>query len=321
MRRPVENRYSYLHLWREFVVFHGRPNTAKRLTFELRHPTLKGNMYDSTVYPEDSTRGESDRKTDEDAEKEAQVRERIKRAKAFVGVDEVTKIEFMIPLFAEVLGTCLLVFIGCASCNNWNVEPTVPQIALTFGLTIASLAYLLGPISGCHINPAVTLGLLVTGNCTLLKGLFYIICQCCGAVCGAALLKVILPSTPTVSTSVGNTALGTNITVGQGVLVEAIITFLLVLVVHSVTDSRRPEMKNMAALAIGLTITAAHLACVPVTGSSMNPARSLGPAVIFGVWEDHWVYWIGPILGGLVAGAIYRIVFWSKIKDDDEASF
>ncbi|XP_024942765.1 aquaporin AQPAe.a isoform X4 [Cephus cinctus] len=273
MRRPVENRYSYLHLWREFVVFHGRPNTAKRLTFELRHPTLKGNMYDSTVYPEDSTRGESDRKTDEDAEKEAQVRERIKRAKAFVGVDEVTKIEFMIPLFAEVLGTCLLVFIGCASCNNWNVEPTVPQIALTFGLTIASLAY------------------------------------------------VILPSTPTVSTSVGNTALGTNITVGQGVLVEAIITFLLVLVVHSVTDSRRPEMKNMAALAIGLTITAAHLACVPVTGSSMNPARSLGPAVIFGVWEDHWVYWIGPILGGLVAGAIYRIVFWSKIKDDDEASY
>ena len=129
-----------------------------------------------------------------------------------------------------------------------------------------------------------------------------------------------LPAEKT-SKFLGLTLLGENVDSGQGILIEAIITFLLVLVVHAVTDPKRSDTKGWAPLAIGLTITVAHLAVVPVTGSSMNPARSLGPAVILGVWDDQWVYWIGPLLGGLIAGGLYRMGFRMRSKDDDEASY
>lgn len=115
--------------------------------------------------------------------------------------------------------------------------------------------------------------------------------------------------------------LGTDVAGGQGVLVEAIVTFLLVLVVHAVTDPKRSDTKGWAPLAIGLTISVAHMAAVPVTGSSMNPARTLGPAVILGAWRNHWVYWVGPLAGGVVAGGLYKIGLRPKNKEEDEASY
>ncbi|XP_011153829.1 aquaporin AQPAn.G isoform X2 [Harpegnathos saltator] len=244
-----------------------------------------------------------------------------KGVKEFVGLEEVTKLDFLVMLFAETLGTFLLVLIGCASCITWvaTTPPTVVHIAFTFGLAVASLAQALGPISGCHVNPAVSFGLLVSGNCTFLKAISYVVCQCCGAIAGSAVLKLMMPEAQK-SYGMGATMLGPDVTVTQGIIMEAIITFLLVLVVHAVTDPKRTDTRGWAPLAIGLTISAAHMAAVPFTGSSMNPARTLGPAVIDGHFRNVWIYWVGPIAGGCVAGGVYRMGLRSN-KDDDEASY
>ncbi|XP_051162343.1 aquaporin AQPAn.G isoform X2 [Leptopilina boulardi] len=289
----------------------------------------KSAMNVSTVYPEGYTTNQSEvtvaQGNIEDNESEGDARKNSAHTKDFVGLEEVSKIEFLVPLFAEALGTFLLVLIGCASCISWSIigtaaDPTVFHIAFTFGLAVATLAQVLGPISGCHINPAVTLGLVVSGNCTILRGLCYVVCQCCGAIAGAGVLKMALPSELT-NRSLGLTLLNAKVESGQGILIEAIITFLLVLVVHAVTDPKRHDCRGWAPLAIGLTITVCHLAVVPATGSSMNPARSLGPAVILGDWRYQWIYWVGPILGGILAGAIYRMGFKARSKDEDEASY
>ncbi|KAJ8682720.1 hypothetical protein QAD02_018512, partial [Eretmocerus hayati] len=244
-------------------------------------------------------------------------------AKDYVGVDEVTRVGFLLPLFAEALGTCLLVVMGCASCINWGdsaaTAPSVMHIALTFGLAVATLAHVLGPISGCHVNPAVSVGLLVSGNCTILKALCYIVVQCCGAVAGSAILKMALPDKAT-EAGLGMTQLGNGTTAGQGVLIEAMITAVLVLVVHALTEPRRAdECKGWAPLGIGLSITVAHLAVIPLTGSSMNPARSLGPAAILPNWQNLWIYWVGPLAGAVVAGLLYRIALRPKSKEEQDS--
>ncbi|XP_072746256.1 aquaporin AQPAn.G isoform X2 [Anoplolepis gracilipes] len=246
--------------------------------------------------------------------------ERYQRVKEFVGLEEVTKLDFLVMLFSEILGTFLLVLIGCASCITWlDTPPTVVHIAFTFGLAVASLAQVLGPISGCHVNPAVTLGLMVSGNCSFLKTVSYVICQCCGAIAGSAVLKLIIPKTQT-ENGLGATVLASGVSVSQGTVMEAIITFLLVLVVHAVTDAKRSDTKGWAPLAIGLTITAAHMAAVPITGSSMNPARTLGPAVVEEEYQNIWVYWVGPIVGGCLAGGVYRMGLRAH-REDDEGSY
>ncbi|KYN03189.1 Aquaporin AQPAn.G [Cyphomyrmex costatus] len=240
--------------------------------------------------------------------------------KEFVGLEEITKLDFLVMLFAEILGTFLLVLLGCASCISWDMTPpSVLHIAFTFGLAVASLAQVLGPISGCHVNPAVSLGLLVSGNCSFLKTICYAVCQCCGAIAGAVVLKLLLPK-PQVALGLGATTLHSEVTDAQGVAVEIIITFLLVLVVHAVTDPKRTDVKGWAPLAIGLTISVAHMAAVRITGSSMNPARSLGPAVVDDKYKHLWVYWVGPLIGGAVAGGVYRMGLKAS-REDDEGSY
>ncbi|XP_046144274.1 aquaporin AQPAe.a-like isoform X2 [Osmia bicornis bicornis] len=280
-----------------------------------------GIMNVSTVFPEGFTENERpQRHASASVKDDEEVQDRYNRAKDFVGLEEVTKVEFLVMLFAEALGTFLLVLIGCASCITWTADnpPTVVHIAFTFGLAVASLAHVLGPVSGCHVNPAVSVGLLVSGNCSFLKALCYIVCQCCGAIAGSAVLKVLIPAES--AHGLGATSLGSSVTESQGIFMEAIVTFLLLLVVHAVTDPKRTDTKGWAPLAIGLTITVAHMAAVPITGSSMNPARTLGPAVILDHWENQWIYWVGPILGASVAGGLYKMAFRRK-KEDDEASY
>lgn len=134
-------------------------------------------------------------------------------------------------------------------------------------------------------------------------------------------VQLIIPEGPGISANgLGATMLGHGISVSQGVVMEAIITFLLVLVVHAVTDAKRADTKGWAPLAIGLTIAAAHMAAVPITGSSMNPARTLGPAVVEDMYLNVWVYWVGPLLGSCLAGGVYRMGLRAH-REDDEGSY
>lgn len=231
------------------------------------------------------------------------------------GENEVKNVVKLIKcLVAEMLGTMFLVLIGCGSCYQDNKDYV--RIALAFGVTVATIAQSIGHVSGCHINPAITSGLIVGAKIGLVKGLLYIVFQCIGALIGAGLLKAFIPADHVVKGNTeplplpGVTGL-TDINPGQGLGIEMFITFVLVLVVFAAAadENNAPNVKGSAPLAIGLSITTCHLFAVPLTGSSMNPARSFGPAVVAGDWANLWVYWVGPILGGVFAALTYLLLF------------
>lgn len=223
-------------------------------------------------------------------------------------------------LLAEFLGTAVLVLVGCGSCLQWGSpaeldgfgkikkestltdKPSIVQISLAFGITVATMAQAIGHISGCHINPAVTVGQLVALKIKPIKAVLYIIAQCIGGVAGAAVLKALTPGD---GGSLGMTVPHPDVSMAQAFGVEFMITLVLVLTVFGACDENRDDVKGSVPLAIGLSITACHLAAIKFTGSSMNPARTFGPAVISGIWTEHWVYWMGPCAGGAVAGLLY----------------
>jgi len=233
------------------------------------------------------------------------------------GKNEVTEIRIVQALLAELLGTMFLVLIGCGSVHSGvrgdllrfervKVDQNdYVQIALAFGVTVATLAQSIGHVSGCNINPAVTVGLITGGRLGLVKGLLYIVAQCIGATIGAALLLAFSPAgTTPLPELLGVTSLGAGVNVGQGVGIEIFITFVLVLCVFS---------PGTTPLYVGLSIATCHLYAIPLTGSSMNPARSFGPALVANAWANHWIYWVGPILGGIAAALTYVFGFsWER---------
>lgn len=230
----------------------------------------------------------------------------------YIGFRDLKKTATVKALIAELVGTTVLVFVGCGSCfSTEDHGAKVVDIAFAFGIAVATMAQAIGHVSGCHINPAVTCGMLVARHISVIKALLYIIVQCLGGVVGAAILKGVSPSNFTG----GTTGVSDPINSAQAFGIELVITFVLVLVVFGVCDDRRTDVKGSAPLAIGLSITACHLVAVPLTGASMNPARTFGPSVVFGSWENHWVYWAGPILGGLVAALLYTYVFRAPKND------
>ncbi|XP_046986100.1 aquaporin AQPAe.a-like [Schistocerca americana] len=160
----------------------------------------------------------------------------------------------------------------------------------------------LGHVSGAHVNPAVTVGLLSAGHVFLLRAVMYIAAQCAGAIAAAVVLKALTPEES--ESTLGVTAVSPHLTLTQAVFVEAFITFFLVMTVFGARSAR-----GSAGFAIGVSITTCHLFAMQYTGASMNPARSLGPAMVTGVWHNHWVYWMGPLAGGIAAGAMSSCLF------------
>jgi MIP family channel proteins len=203
---------------------------------------------------------------------------------------------------AEFIGTFTLIFIGVGAIYNNTLGNGVGLlgVALAHGLAIAVMVSATGGISGGQLNPAVSFGLLVGGKMDLQRTLAYWAAQLAGATV-AAVLCACLIGTKAVSNGTPDLGIGTS--VAKGIAIEAALTFFLVFVVYgSAVDSRAPKIGG---LAIGLTVTLDILFGGPLTGAAMNPARTFGPALVSGHWANHLVYWIGPLLGGGVAGLVY----------------
>ena len=229
---------------------------------------------------------------------------------------EFTSLEAWRSALAEFIATLLFVFLGAGSVivsgglPNGDLDPArLVAIALAHGLAIAFLVYATANISGGHLNPAVTFAALLTKKISAARGLMFVVAQLGGAVVGALLLLATIPGAA--DTNLGAHALGPDVSVSMGLLMEIVITFALVFVIFATAVDPR-GMGNLAPLAIGLTVLADHLLAVPITGASMNPARSFGPALVSGEWAGHWLYWAGPLLGGALAGLVYQIAFINR---------
>ena len=201
---------------------------------------------------------------------------------------------------AEFTGTMMLTLLACgiAVLSNVNYIGT----ALAFGLVIVAMAYSIGNVSGCHINPAVSIGMAVAGRMSWKECLSYVLSQIIGAIAGSALLGVILDS----FTSLGANAY--NGSVWTALLVEMILTFVFVLVILGVTDKK--ENGHVTGIVIGLTLVLVHLFGLPITGTSVNPARSIGPALLQGgtPLNQVWVFILAPVVGGVLAALFYKYV-------------
>jgi aquaporin Z len=222
-------------------------------------------------------------------------------------------------LAAEFLGTFTLVLFGCGAAVLAGFGHVGQLgIAFAFGLAIVAMAYGIGPISGCHVNPAVSFGVFAAGRLSVNELVGYVIAQCLGAIVGAGALYLIASGAPDFNINVnglGQNGFGAHspghYALWAGLVFEAIATFLFVVTILGVTQSEQTEL--VAGLVIGLTLTAIHIVGIQVTGVSVNPARSLGPALIVGgdAAAQLWVFIVAPLVGGGIAGLAFRVKFLS----------
>ncbi|MFN2508186.1 MAG: aquaporin [Chthoniobacterales bacterium] len=204
------------------------------------------------------------------------------------------------PCIAEFIGTFALIFIGIGAIKTAGHD--VLAVALAHGLTIAAFASATMHISGGQLNPAVTFGLVCGGHMTIPDAIRYWIAQLLGGTAAALICLSLFDRDVIVA---GTPQLAAALTGAQGIVLEGIMTFFLVFVVHGTAVDERG--RRIAGLAIGATVTLDILFGGPLTGAAMNPARVFGPAIAAGFWKAHYVYWIGPLLGGAAAGFIYRV--------------
>jgi len=217
---------------------------------------------------------------------------------------------------AEFIGTFWLVLGGCGSAVLAAGFPQVGigllGVSLAFGLTVLTMAYAIGHISGCHLNPAVTVGLAAGGRFSWSDVVPYTIAQVLGAIAAAALLYLIASGKAGFDLAGGLASNGYGehspgkYSLGAGFVTELTLTFMFLMIILGATDARAPQ--GFAPLAIGLGLTLIHLISIPVTNTSVNPARSTGPALIVGSWalEQLWLFWLAPLLGAFLAGTVYR---------------
>lgn len=233
-------------------------------------------------------------------------------------------------LIAEIFGTFWLVFGGCGSAvlaanfpgsvgdATANLGIGFVGVALAFGLTVMTMAYAIGHISGCHLNPAVTVGLCVGGRHPKSEVAPYIIAQVIGGILGAGVLYLIASGKAGFSTTGGFASNGFGehspggYTMVAALIAEVILTFFFLLIILGATDKRAPA--GFAPIAIGLGLTLIHLIGIPVTNLSVNPARSTGPALFVGGWaiQQLWLFWIAPIVGAALAGIVYPLISGEK---------
>ena len=215
---------------------------------------------------------------------------------------------------SELIGTMVLVLFGCGSAAIAGSVLGNLGIALAFGLSIVAMAYVIGDISGCHINPAVSIGMWIDGRMNAKDLVLYIIFQCIGAIIGIALLAVIINSAPSLggymATGLGQNGFGAassvKLNVVGAIIVEIILTFVFVFTVLGVTKSEKTSA--VAGIVIGLTLAFVHIMGIPLTGTSVNPARSLAPALFIGgqALQQVWVFILAPIIGAVFAGLLYK---------------
>ena len=226
---------------------------------------------------------------------------------------------------AEAVGTFWLVFGGCGSAVMAAAFPNVGigllGVALAFGLTVLTMAFAIGHISGCHLNPAVTAGLATARRFPWSEVPHYVVAQVVGAVAAAGVLYLIASGTPEFSLAGGFAANGYGdhspggYSLQSGLIAEFVLTFMFLMIILGSTDHRAPA--GFAPIAIGLGLTLIHLIGIPVTNVSVNPARSTGPALMVGGWalQQLWMFWLAPLAGGIVAGIIYPALFGEKKAD------
>ncbi|HEY6065231.1 MAG TPA: MIP/aquaporin family protein [Thermoanaerobaculia bacterium] len=218
---------------------------------------------------------------------------------------------------AEFIGTMALIFIGAGSILADRLAGgagSLVGIALAHGFTVAVMASAFGHISGAHINPAVTVGALVARKISPGDAVVYGIAQLLGGVFGALLLTAVFDAPTRQAASLGTPALAAGVTVGQGLVFEIVATFLLVIVVCATAIDPRGAFTVVSGIPIGLVVAFDILAGGPLTGASMNPARSFGPALVGGHWANHWIYWVGPIAGGAIAGLLYSALYLRRAE-------
>jgi len=214
----------------------------------------------------------------------------------------------------ELIGTMVLVLFGCGSAAIAGAVLGTLGIALAFGLSIIAMAYVIGDISGCHVNPAVSIGMWINGRMNAKDLVLYIIFQCIGAIIGIGILAILINSAPLLGgymvTGLGQNGFGTASLIGinlYGALIsEIILTFVFVFTVLGVT--RTEKTSAVAGIVIGLTLAFVHIMGIPLTGTSVNPARSLAPALFMGgiALQQVWVFIIAPIVGAAIAGVLYK---------------
>ena len=215
----------------------------------------------------------------------------------------------------ELIGTFVLVFIGCGSAVIAGKQIGFAGIAFAFGLAVLAMVYAIGKISGCHINPAISVAMLVAGKMKWKDTLMYIIFQCIGAIIAAAILLAIATGIPGYSLAANGLGQNGFDSLSPGgysmiacLVAEIVLTAIFLFVIFGSTSKEAPV--GFAGLSIGLSLVFIHLVGIPITGTSVNPARSLGPAVLVGgvALSQVWLFWVAPLIGGILAALLWRFV-------------
>jgi aquaporin Z len=220
---------------------------------------------------------------------------------------------------AELIGTAALVLIGCGSAAIAGQYIGYAGIAFAFGLTVLVMVYAVGNISGCHINPAITVAMLVAGKIKGKDAILYIVSQCIGAIIGAGILLAIakgLPGYSLAENGLGQNGFGAHSPGGYSLaacfVAELVLTALFLFVIFGSLSEKAPQ--GFAGISIGFTLVLIHLVAIPITGTSVNPARSLGPAVFVGgdALPQLWLFWVAPLVGGILAAIVWKYAFAQK---------